>query len=164
MENCFYIQPAKPPEQIHPLVLAYMGDTLYDLFIRQKLIVGKNHRPDYLHKQASRYVSAKAQAEALRTMLSSLSDEERAVVKRGRNAKSGTIPKNADVMDYRQSTAFECLLGYLYYKEQHERLRELMELSLAKEAGGKLKCEKTITARDNGDPTAPEAANRGKSE
>ncbi|GIQ70338.1 ribonuclease III [Xylanibacillus composti] len=164
MENCFYIPPAKPPEQINPLVLAYLGDTVYDLFIRQKLIVGKNHRPDYLHKQASRYVSAKAQAEALRVMLPALSDEERDVVKRGRNAKSGTVPKNANVIDYRQSTAFECLLGYLYYKERHERLREIMELSLAKDAGGKLVCEKTKTARGSDSSAAPAAASSGKSE
>lgn len=129
-ESSPYFAPAKDVKQLNPLVLAYMGDAVYEVFIRQYVISLPNHRPNHLHRSAVRYVSAKAQAHALEACLPLLTKEELEVVKRGRNAKSGTSPKNADILDYRHSTAFECLLGYLFYAGRHDRLEELMRSSL----------------------------------
>lgn len=124
----FPLPPAKPPDQMHPIALAYIGDAVFEVFIRQYVLARPNHRPDHLHKQATRFVAAKAQAKLLGELLPALTDEELAVVKRGRNAKSGSAPKSADILEYRQSTAFECLIGYLYYAQKTERLTELLML------------------------------------
>jgi len=132
MDNLpLFIPPAKDPKLMNPLALAYIGDTIYDLFVRQYVISQPNHRPHHLHREASRYVSAKAQAKALERWLPLLSEEEQEVVRRGRNAKSGTVPKNTDVLVYRHSTAFECLIGYLYYRLQHDRLHDLLMISVS---------------------------------
>lgn len=139
--------PFKEPKLLHPLVLAYAGDAVYELFIRQYLISGANHRPHHLHKMATRYVSARAQANSLKRLMPLLTDEEREVVNRGRNAKSGTAPKNADMLEYRHSTAFECLIGYLYYCGRHDRLLDLMERTVS-------------DAEANVEPEAPPEAER----
>jgi ribonuclease-3 family protein len=131
-------RPAVKPELLNPLVLAYVGDAVYEIYVRQYLVSLPNHRPHHLHKQAARFVSAKGQAKALERLDPLLTGEEREIVKRGRNAKSGTVPKNTGVLEYRHSTAFECLLGYLYYTGQYERLQQLMEAAiLSNEADGK---------------------------
>lgn len=129
-ENVFSFAPAQDPKLLSPLVLAYMGDAVYEMFIRQYVISKPNHRPHHLHRQSTRYVSAKAQAKALDKWLPLLSPEELDIVKRGRNAKSGTSPKNTDILDYRHSTAFECLIGYLYYSKRYERLKELLFMAI----------------------------------
>ncbi|MNN23053.1 Mini-ribonuclease 3 [compost metagenome] len=85
-----------------------------------------NLRPHHLHGQSTKYVSAKAQARVLALLEPSLTEDERDIVRQGRNAKSGTVPRNADVLDYRHATALESLIGYLYYKGAHERLRDLI--------------------------------------
>lgn len=126
LDQLLHIPPGKDPALMNPLVLAYIGDTIYDLYIRQMLIAKTNHRPHHLHAEASKYVSAQAQAQALHELLPELTEAEREIVRRGRNAKSGSIAKNAKVMDYRHSTAFECLLGYLYYSRQLERMNTLL--------------------------------------
>ncbi|GAA3411994.1 Mini-ribonuclease 3 [Paenibacillus hodogayensis] len=126
----FVFSPAKEPAQLSPLVLAYMGDAVFEMAVRQYVISQPNHRPNHLHREAVKFVSAKAQAASLHKLLPLLTDEESDIVKRGRNAKSGTVPRNADVLDYRHSTAFECLIGYLYYKKQFDRLGELLGLIL----------------------------------
>lgn len=131
--NLFSFPPAREASQLHPLVLAYMGDAVYEVFIRQYVVAQTNHKPNYLHRLATHYVSAKSQAKALQRWLPYLTQEEQDVVKRGRNAKSGTTAKNADVLEYRHSTAFECLIGYLYYTQQWERLQYLMLLSLERD-------------------------------
>jgi ribonuclease-3 family protein len=128
--SLFGFTPSRKPEQIHPLALAYLGDAVYEVYIRQYLLSLTNHRPHHLHRSATRFVSAKAQAKALQGWMEHLSEEELEMVKRGRNAKSGTVPKNADVLDYRHSTAFECLIGYLYYRQRFERLRVLMDMAI----------------------------------
>lgn len=128
--NLFNFPPYKPAEQLNPLVLAYIGDAVYELFIRQYLTSLANHRPHHLQKQSTVYVSAKAQSKALECWMSMLTEEEAAVVKRGRNAKSGTVPKNTDVAIYHRSTAFECLIGYLYIRQQFDRLQYLMQAAL----------------------------------
>lgn len=131
----FLYAPAKDAGQLNPLVLAYMGDAVFETAVRQYVISRPNHRPNHLHREAVKYVSAKAQAKSLQALLPLLTSEETDVVKRGRNAKSGTIPKNADVLDYRHSTAFECLIGYLYYSKRFERLEQLLGLILTEPEG-----------------------------
>lgn len=120
--------PARDPKLLNPLVLAYVGDAVFEMFVRQYVVSQANHRPHHLHRSSVRFVSAKAQSRALETWMPELSEEELEIVRRGRNAKSGSVPKNADVLEYRHSTAFECLIGYLYYMQRWERLRELIEL------------------------------------
>jgi ribonuclease-3 family protein len=129
--SLFPFPPHKEPNLLNPLVLAYIGDAVYEMYIRQYLISQPNHRPQHLHRQATRFVSAKAQSNALRDWLPELTDEELTMVKRGRNAKSGSSPKNADILEYRHSTAFECLVGYLYYQKKYERLNYLLYKSLS---------------------------------
>ncbi|MBU9720245.1 MULTISPECIES: Mini-ribonuclease 3 [Bacillaceae] len=119
----------KEPEQLNALALAYMGDAVLETYVRYRLIASGQVRPNKLHKIATNYVSAKAQAKVLHLFFDRgvLSEEEKAVALRGRNAKSGTIPKNTDHSTYRYSTAFEALIGYLYLVENNERLDELVE-------------------------------------
>lgn len=119
--------PAVPPAQLNPLALAYIGDAVYELYVRQYVLSMPNHRPHVLHSRSSSYVSAKAQAKALEGIMSSLDADEADIVRRGRNAKSGTVPKNADVSEYRNSTALECLIGYLYYSGRYDRLTHVLE-------------------------------------
>lgn len=113
------------------LTLAYMGDVVYELFIREQLVRSGKAKVNELHKAAIAYVRAEAQAGVLRVLESSFDPEEQAVVRRGRNAKSGRPPKNADLMDYRLATAFEALLGYLYLSGRTERLQEILEMAWA---------------------------------
>ncbi|MFD2672491.1 Mini-ribonuclease 3 [Marinicrinis sediminis] len=113
-------------ELIPPLALAYIGDSVYELFIRHCLLTRPNLKPHHLQKQAVSYVSATAQAAALTRLMPHLTETEQDVVRRGRNAKSGTIPKSATVSDYRHSTALEALIGHLYLSDEHDRLVEIM--------------------------------------
>ncbi|WP_332696523.1 Mini-ribonuclease 3 [Halalkalibacter lacteus] len=116
-------------KQLNALALAYMGDSVLDMYIRYYLIAKGNVRPHRLHVEATKYVSAKAQAFIMGRLLevSFLTEEEIAIFKRGRNAKSGSIPKNTDLNTYRYSTGFEALLGYLYFQGKQERLDEIMK-------------------------------------
>lgn len=129
--NLFHFPPSKSPHLLNPIVLAYIGDAVYEVYIRQYVISQTNHRPNHLHKSATQFVSAKAQSRFLESLMPILTEEETDMVKRGRNAKSGTTAKNAEVLEYRHSTAFECLVGYLYYKQSYERLRELLDMAIA---------------------------------
>lgn len=127
--------------QLNSLALAYMGDAVYDVFIRGHLLESGKTRPNKLHLEATRYVSAKAQAASLKKLMESgfLSESEQEIARRGRNAKSGTIPKNTDVQTYRHSTALEALIGWLYLADEQERLEELIEQIIGiieKEQGG----------------------------
>lgn len=113
-----------------PLTLAYIGDGIYDLVIRS-IVVGKgNTHASQLHKKTSSMVKAKAQSDMIETLLPELTEEEEAVYKRGRNAKSPTMAKNASMSDYRRATGFEALMGYLYLKDEFERLVQLVEMGL----------------------------------
>ncbi len=120
----------KSPQEYNPLLLAYIGDAVYEIFIRHYLIAHGVVRPQDLQKKAVRFVSAFAQAHVYRALENSLTDEEKCILKRGRNAKSGSIPKNAKVSDYRQSTGLEALIGYLYLKKEEQRLHELMRTAI----------------------------------
>ncbi|SDN92681.1 Mini-ribonuclease 3 [Alkalicoccus daliensis] len=119
------------PAQINGLALAYMGDGVFETYVRFRLIAKGGVRPNKLHREATKYVSAKSQSRLLKQLQEKnvLTEEESAVVRRGRNAKSGTIPKNTDRATYQDSTAFEALIGYLYLMEQEERLDEIVQLS-----------------------------------
>lgn len=130
MDDLFPHSPFLEARQLHALVLAYIGDAVYDLYVRQYVVSKGHYKPNELHRQATRYVSAKAQARILHEMIPILTEEEHEVVKRGRNAKSGTVPKNTDVVVYRHSTGFEALVGYLYYEKRYERLQELLQFAI----------------------------------
>ncbi|MBB6451437.1 ribonuclease-3 family protein [Geomicrobium halophilum] len=113
--------------QVNGLALAYIGDAVYELYVRMQLLQAGYTRPQQLHDKVTSFVSAKAQADLLHYWLDNkrLSASEEAIVRRGRNAKSGGIPKNTDVTTYRHSTGFEALIGYLHLTEEDERLTEL---------------------------------------
>lgn len=115
---------------MNPVALAYMGDAVYELLVRQYVLAQPNNKSHFMHKAATGLVSAKAQRATLERLLPHLTEEEEHVVKRGRNAKSGTPPKNADMIDYRHATAFECLIGYLYFEDRIERITELFRIGL----------------------------------
>ncbi len=123
-------QPSIDVKQLNALALAYMGDTILDTYVRYHLIANGKVRPQKLHKEATRYVSAKAQSYVLNQLLTLefFSEEEKAIISRGRNAKSGTIPKNTDAKTYNQSTAFEAILGYLYLTNDYERVDEIIKM------------------------------------
>ncbi|HOQ07165.1 MAG TPA: Mini-ribonuclease 3 [Clostridiales bacterium] len=120
-----------------PLALAYVGDAVYELYIRTLLLSKGNAPVHKLHRQSVAYVKAKAQSDVIHKLLEKLDPVEQDVVRRGRNAKSGTVPKNADISDYRYATGFETLLGYLYIKQDFKRLLEVLRISVEQsEAGG----------------------------
>ncbi len=113
-----------------PLTLAYIGDAVWELSVRNHLVASGETQPRRLHRLAVSRVRAKAQADRLYQISKHLSDRERDVVRRGRNAKSPSIPKSATVADYRASTGIEALLGYLYIAGAQERLEEVLQLLL----------------------------------
>jgi ribonuclease-3 family protein len=115
-------------KQLNSLALAYMGDAIFETYVRRHLLYSGKIRPNQLHRAGTTYVSAKAQCQILFQMMDDklLDEEELAVVMRGRNAKSGTVPKNTDVQTYHYSTAFEALMGHLYLTGKKERLEELV--------------------------------------
>ena len=111
-----------------PLVWAYIGDCVYELFIRTTLVNHTKLNPHKLHLEATNYVRAKAQADILASIYDELTMEEQEVVRRGRNAENHHLPKNANVTDYMYSTAFEALIGYLYLTKQDRRLKEILQM------------------------------------
>lgn len=121
------------PEQLSPLTLAFLGDCVYDLFVREMLVCQANRSTKKLHSNAVEKVKASAQAEASEKILPMLSEKELAVFKRGRNAHPHHIPKNGNPRDYHFATAMETLFGYLYLKGEIERLRELFSIIIKEE-------------------------------
>ena len=113
-------------ELMSPLTWAYIGDAVYELFIRNKLINETNLKPHKLHIEAIKYVKAKSQAEKLNEIYETLTDEEKDIVRRGRNTQNHHLPKNSNVQEYMYATAFEALIGYLYLTKQHSRLKEIL--------------------------------------
>ncbi len=110
-----------------PLTWAYIGDCVYELYVRTKLVNETNLKPHYLHIEAIKKVKAKAQAETLNKIYEELTEEEKDVVRRGRNAENHHLPKNANVQEYMYSTAFEALIGYLYLTKQEKRLKQILD-------------------------------------
>lgn len=120
----------KEKEEINmmsPLTWAYVGDAVYELYIRNYLVNTTNLKPHKLHIESIKYVKAKSQANILERLDNFLTEEEKEIVRRGRNAKNHHLPKNADVNDYMYSTAFEALIGYLYLSKEEKRLNEILE-------------------------------------
>ena len=110
-----------------PLTLAYIGDGIYDLVIRSVVVGQGNTRAGELHKRTSQIVKAHTQAEMMEVLLPLLTEEEADIYRRGRNAKSPTMAKNATMSDYRKATGFEALMGWLYLQDEFERLVELVK-------------------------------------
>ena len=115
-----------------PLTLAYIGDAVYELVIRTVVVERANRAANELHKRTVKYVQASVQAAMIEAVLSELTEDEVAVYKRGRNAKSHTSAKNASIQDYRKATGFEALVGYLYLSGQTERLLYLVQSGVEK--------------------------------
>lgn len=118
---------AQDINQMSPLVWAYVGDCVYELYIRTHLVSTTNLNPHKLHIEAIKYVKAGAQANILKNIYEELSDEEKDIVRRGRNANNHHLPKNANVQEYMYSTAFESLIGYLYLNRNYKRVKEIIE-------------------------------------
>lgn len=113
-----------------PLTLAYIGDSIYDLIIKT-LVVNEGNKPvQKLHKETSYYVQASTQSKMMRIIQEHLTEEEHAVYKRGRNAKSVSPAKNQSITDYRRATGFEALLGHLYLKKDFRRIIDLVKMGL----------------------------------
>ena len=127
----FFDLPLKDIHAYSPLTLAYIGDSIYDLVIRTMHVEEGNKSVNRLHYQTSRLVRAHAQSAMMEYLLPELTEEETAVYKRGRNAKSYTMAKNATVADYRRATGFEALMGWLYLTDQTERMLSLIKIGLA---------------------------------
>ncbi len=118
-----------PYQSYSSLTLAYVGDAIYEVFIRTKLTENGDKKVNRLHKEAKNFVSAKAQSQIVEAMLDSLTADETDIFKRGRNTKVNTKAKNADFKEYHNATGLEALFGYLYLSKNHERLNELLEKS-----------------------------------
>ncbi len=116
--------------QMSPLTWAYVGDCVFELYVRTKLVDTTNLKPHNLHIRAISYVKAKSQADMLNNICDFLTEEEKDIVRRGRNAENHHLPKNANVQEYMYSTAFEALIGYLYLCKKVERVKEIIEMAL----------------------------------
>lgn len=129
-----WINVNRPEEEINllsPLTWAYVGDCVYELHIRTNLVNKTNLKPHRLHIETIKHVKAKSQAQLLQKIHDKLTDEEKDIVRRGRNAESHHLPKNANVQEYRYATAFEALIGYLYLTKKFKRLKEIIEIANA---------------------------------
>ena len=115
-----------------PLVLAYIGDAVYELMIRSKVINHGSMQVNKMHKHSAALVKASAQAQLIKALQEELTEEELAAYKRGRNAKSATMAKHATMIDYRMATGLEALVGWLFLTEQYARLVELVSRGLVK--------------------------------
>lgn len=114
-----------------PLVYAFVGDAVWEVYVRAHVLAKGAGKMRDIHLRCSGYSRASAQASVLRFLESRLTEEEKEWVRRGRNAKSGHVPKNADLMEYRYSTAFEALLGHLSVDGQNQRLEYIVQSALA---------------------------------
>ncbi len=116
--------------QLSPLVWAYIGDCVYEVFIRTNLVNNSTAKPHRLHIETIKFVKAKAQADTLAKIKENLTEKEKEIVRRGRNAENHHVAKNASTAEYSQATAFEALIGYLYLTKQDERLKEILTMCL----------------------------------
>ena len=117
---------------INIVVLAYLGDAVYEVFIREKLVKKGISKVEYLTKEATNYVSAKGQTNILKKLMDEefFSCEELDVIKRGRNYKRSSHPKNTDIITYKMSSGFEAMIGYLYLNNEKDRLNEIINYIL----------------------------------
>lgn len=119
-------------EQINATTLAYLGDSVYEVYIREHLIHAGNFKVDRLHKAATKYVSAKAQSMIITELREDkfLTDEEERVFKRGKNRHTNTLPKNTSPMAYKEATGFEAIIGYLYILGKNDRIIEIINKAI----------------------------------
>ena len=117
--------------QLSPLTWAYIGDCVFELYVRTKFVNETKLKPHELHIKAINLVKAKSQAEMLHNIYDNLTQEEQDIVRRGRNAENHHLPKNANVQEYMYSTAFESLIGYLYLCKKEDRVKEIIELAIS---------------------------------
>ena len=129
MQELFQMQEVDIKEY-SPLTLAFIGDGIYDLIIRTLIVNRGNKQVQKLHLETSALVNAGTQSKMMRVLQEQLTEEEHAVYKRGRNAKSVSPAKNQSVTDYRRATGFEALLGYLYLKKEWQRILDLVKMGL----------------------------------
>lgn len=115
---------------LSPLTWAYVGDAVYELYIRTNLVNNTKLKPHKLHIESIKYVKAKAQADILKRIEDNLTETEKDIVRRARNAENHHLPKNADPADYMYSTAFEGLIGFLYLTKKDERLKEILKMCM----------------------------------
>ena len=115
---------------LSPLTWAYVGDAIYELYVRTNLVNNTKLKPHKLHIESIKYVKAKAQSDILKRIEDRLTDEEKNIVRRARNAENHHLPKNADPADYMYSTAFEGLIGFLYLTKKDERLKEILKMCM----------------------------------
>lgn len=111
---------------LSPLQLAYVGDAVYELLVRTYLME-RGLSVGQLHRLTTKYVKAESQSDIIHYLEEYLTEKEKSIVKRGRNSKTNTTPKNAEMIDYKYATGFEALIGYLYLNEEDERLSELFK-------------------------------------
>ena len=119
-------------KMLSPQIWAYIGDSIYEIFIRNYLINNSNAKPHKLHIETVKYVKAKAQVKTLEKIYDMLTDEEKDIVRRGRNVQNHHVPKNVDVAEYSYATAFESLIGYLYLTKNDDRLKKILEACIEK--------------------------------
>ena len=115
------------PKQLNPVILAYIGDVVFSLYVRLRLLPTSG-QVRVIHDLGAKMVSAVMQAKAMDALAEELNEEEEAIARRGRNTKSA-VPKSATVREYRQGTAFEALIGWLFLSEKEERLEDILQLS-----------------------------------
>ncbi len=125
--NLFLGEIAQKPHLMSPLVLAYIGDSVYELLVRCRVVGRGFARTGEIHSQTVKYVRADAQAGALMSVMEMLMDEEADIARRGRNAGGTSAPKKIKLSSYRYSTGLESLIGYLYLKGDFERLAQIMD-------------------------------------
>jgi ribonuclease III family protein len=110
-----------------PAQLAFVGDAVYEMLVRAYIVKTFDYNVNIMHKEAIKFVNASAQAKFVKTLDHTLTEEERKIVKRGRNTKVTSAPKNQEMIDYRYATGFECLFGYLYLRNESERISFLFD-------------------------------------
>lgn len=116
--------------EVNVKTLAYIGDVVYELYIRGHVIKNSREQVNKLHKKTIKYVCAKAQAKIVEVLSNELSTEEKDIIRRGRNAEANTVPKNTDVVTYKIATGFEALIGYLYLLKNEDRLKYIITKSI----------------------------------
>ena len=136
MDNLFDIQFLEEQEARlkNPQVLAFLGDAVYSLYVRNLIVLNSNEKSGALHKTSTKFVKAKSQSEAIEKLLPLFTENEMSVFKRGRNYKTQSVAKNSSVQEYHRATGFEAVLGYLYLSGQIERLNELLKYRLKQTA------------------------------
>jgi ribonuclease III family protein len=120
-------------KMLNPLIWAYIGDSVYEMYVRSFIISNTKKTSADLHRRSIKYVKASAQSAHLELLEPYLNEEEKDIVRRGRNSKANHLPKNANVIDYRRATAFEALIGYLYLLKRYARLGEIIKIVLKAE-------------------------------